>query len=813
MKCDRSNLHKLWHSSISFVITVLLTTNTSGQEHLTPEQNRLFEKYARPLLVKHCLECHAAEPGEGGLNLTSLADLRRGGDSGPAIVAGNADDSLIIQALRYESIQMPPSGSLRPGEIEGLAQWIQAGAPWPDGEKLRPTPELPADAHNWWAFRPITDPRIPTVVHSTWCRNSIDRFVLHRLEQERIEAAAVATPLRLFRRACFDLTGLPPSSKVVQTAAKLTSSHETQRVYTKLVDQLLASPAYGEHQARTWLDLVRYADSDGYRADHDRPAAKQYRDYVIRSFNQDKPYHLFITQQLAGDEVSPGDREALVATMFLRHWIYEYNQRDVETQWHEILSDITETTADVFLALGMKCARCHDHKFDPILQRDYYRMKAFFAALQPREDMPIADIPTRRAYQLELHKWEVATNEIRRQLHEIESPVLLKHSTKEGFEKFVPEIKAMVRKREANRSPYERQIAALATRQFEIHPNKLPTWLDEKTESTRVALRKQLANFQTLKPAPLPTQSFVVSDVGPVAPATLIPDDPTQEIIQPGVLTLFNPQPTVITPPAAALNATGRRTALANWIANPENPLTSRVIVNRIWQHHFGRGLVETSSDFGRLGSSPSHPKLLDWLARQFVADGWSLKRLHRQIVLSATYQQSALRPTTARLSRIDPENRLLWRMNSRRLNGEEIRDAMLVASGELVDKRRSIYLPVKRNQPNPLLALFDAPDRIRSADKRHTTTTSRQALWMTNGEWIQHRAAATTTRLHTEDATNFVDKVYRSLLGRPPGTQEQSQACQFLAGYPRPPNSTPRQAQTALVYALLNANEMIYVD
>jgi hypothetical protein len=409
--------------------------------------------------------------------------------------------------------------------------------------------------------------------------------------------------------------------------------------------------------------------------------------------------------------------------------------------------------------------------------------------------------------------------------------VLLKHATREGFDKFVPEIQEMILRRPCERSPYEHQIASLASRQFDVQPEKLPEWLDDDAEAERQELRKRLATFDFIKPDPLPTQLFVISDVALKAPPNFIAGDSAKTPIEPGFPKVLHDGPVEIEPLPVALQSTGRRSALARWIVDPTNPLTARVMVNRIWQQHFGRGLVETASDFGHLGSAPTHPELLDWLASRFIEDGWSLKKLHRRILTSSTYRQSSQRPMDERLQAIDPANTLLWRMNPRRLSGEEINDAILTASGELQNVGRAIYKPVKRNAPDELLALFDFPDRIISCDLRHRTTTSRQALVLLNGDWLQKRAGAVASLLRDLNDNQFVEEVYLRLYGRRPTVEEQALACSFcesngavgaqsvqesiyqnnVRGHSVSP--TDWQARPALVHALLISNEMIYVD
>lgn len=809
----------------------------------------LFEIHVRPTLVAHCIKCHGESKQEGGLRVTTLEDLLRGGDSGPAVVPGKPDESLVLEALRYESLEMPPSGKLNSSVADGIEAWIKAGAAWPQNLALKPTPKISEQDREWWCYQPIVDPPVPTVEGTSWCCNEIDHFILARLNEEGLEPSPEAEPYQLARRVHFALTGLPPTKEVADAVAQ-------DFDYEALVDKLLASSAYGENQARYWLDLVRYADSDGYNADHPRPEAYHYRDYVIRSFNNDKPYDRFVFEQLAGDELDPGNRDALIATMYLRHWIYEWNQRDVEGQWRAILTDVTETTSDVFLAQGLKCARCHDHKFDPLLQVDYFRMQAFFEPLLPREDQPIADLETRTKHYEQQKKWEAATDKIRARLHEIETPVLLAHATREGFVKFVKEIQGMISARRCDRTPYEHQIASLACNQFDVHPDKLNEWLTEEQQAERKKLLAELAEFDHLKPEPLPTIKFVASDVGPVSPPTIIPDAAEPVDIAPGFPTILDSEPAAIIPPPEALQSTGRRTALARWITDPKNPLTARVIVNRIWQQHFGRGLVETSSDFGRLGTPPSHPELLDWLASRFMADGWSLKKLHRLILTSATYRQSSQRTMDDQLRKVDPENLLLWRMNPRRLSGEEIHDVILATCEELGEGKRAIYLPVKRNKLDPLLALFDFPDRVASECMRHQTTTSTQALLLMNSSWLYDRATSLAGRLRDEDLDTKLRTVYQRLYFRQPTDEELVMAAEFHRAYetavqepPAADRSEPlpkkeqggekeraadaapvakteqsetktkqadaktNQADIAVLHSLLNSSEMIYVD
>ena len=604
--------------------------------------------------------------------------------------------------------------------------------------------------NSWWAFQPVYKPPVPKN-GAQWARNPVDHFIARQLDAKKLTPAKSANRRTLIRRVSLDLTGLPPTPAETKSFLEDPSPD----AYEKLVDRLLASPRYGERQASLWLDLVRYADSDGYRADHFRPEAWRYRDYVIKSFNTDKPYDLFVREQLAGDEIDPANRDALTATMFLRHWIYEHNQRDVEMQWAEILADVTNVTADVFLGLGMQCARCHDHKFDPILQKDYFRMQAFFAPMLPRASMPVGTIAERTAHYEAMQQWLQETDTLRRKLRAIEQPVLLQHATREGFDKFIDKIKVMIRKHPEDRNAYERQIAEMASRQFDLEQSKLPERLKGYTKTEWEKLRTALRPFEAKKPKLLPEIKFVVSDAGPIAPVTRIPKKDI--VVQPGFLTLLDPNDAQITPPPNGLQSTGRRTALAKWITRNDNPLTARVLVNRLWQQHFGRGLATNTSDFGKLGTPPTHPELLDWLASHLVANGWSLKKLHRLMVTSATYQQAASNTTAVE---VDPANTWFARASVQRMNAEQVRDSLLAVAGQLdlnkggpsIDaaksSRRSVYRKVIRNKPDEVMHAFDSPDHISHMPRRSVTTTAIQSLLLMNSDWIRQRSVGFATRL-----------------------------------------------------------------
>jgi mono/diheme cytochrome c family protein len=841
-----------------FAALLIAATGPIGQaaeEGPSADQVRFFEAEVRPVLAANCFKCHGQEKQKGGLRLDAAEGVLRGGDSGPAVVPGKPVESLLIEAINHEGLEMPPGGQLPAEQRAALTRWVEMGAPWPGTPALGPASASSSVAGRnrktaisdedraFWSLRPLDRPEAPAMADDHWSRNPIDRFVIARLAAEGLDPAPEADSHALIRRLFFDLTGLPPSPGEVEAFV----AHPSRTAYEALVDRLLASPRYGERWARHWLDLVRYAESDGYNQDAYRPNAWRYRDYVIRSFNGDKPYDRFVLEQLAGDEIAPGDPEMMIATSYYRLGTYEFNQSNVREQFSTILNDITDVSADVFLGLSVGCARCHDHKFDPILQKDYYRLQAFFAPLVPHDDQPLARSDEVLEYQRKLADWEELTAEIRRQLEEIERPHRERLAAV-GMRKVPPDVRELILTPIARRTPAEQQLVVFAERLVDGERARFRGSSLKGEEGERwQALQKRMHEFDRYKPDPLPTV-MTAGDVGPIAPRVFIPGDRSQEPIEPGFLTVLDPGPARIIRPPAPATFTGRRTTLARWLIRPGNPLASRVLANRIWQYHFGKGLVGTSSDFGRLGDRPSHPELLDWLATEIVARGWSFKELHRLIVTSSTYRQTALRPAPEIARLKDPENRLLWRMNTRRLDAEQIREAMLAASGELdltmggegcdaTKPRRTIYTKVIRNKRDPLLGAFDAPDGSLSTAERHVTTIPTQALLLLNGPWSLGRAQAFAQRLRSlTDAVERVSLAYQLAFGRSPTKEEEAKVLAFLDVQDRPvhdpdggiagsgsdgaevpirvrPVTSEDAALIDFCHALLNANEFLYVD
>jgi len=796
-----------------------------------------FREKVRPILVNQCFKCHSHEADKikGGLVLDSREGVITGGDTGPAVVPGDPEKSLLIKAIRYDDadLQMPPNKAggkkLPDASIAVLTEWVKLGVPWadePKGQKMasRPRGAITDEDRKWWAVRPIAKPQPPQTDKNAWVVNDIDRFILQKLYAAGLLPAPRATSEQLCRRIYFDLIGLPPTPQ--ESAAFVEASRRNPKTAVeKLVDSLLASPRYGERWARHWLDLVRYAESDGYRVDDYRPNAWRYRDYVIKSFNTDKPYDRFVQEQLAGDELWPDDPDALTATGFLCHGIYEYNNRDAVGQWTAMLNDITDTTADVFMGVGLQCARCHDHKFDPILQKDYFRLQAFFAPIRLYGEREAAS-PEQRAAQAEtLAAWEKKTAKLRQELWELEKPFRDK-AAHDATAKFPRETRAMINKPLAERTPREQQIVELAWRQveYEWSDKRFAARVKEPAKSKRAGILEAINRFNSEKPALLPVV-LTASDIGPVAPPVTIPKKPALGEIEPGFLSVLGDAPLKIEPRG---HSTGRRSAFARWLTQPENPLTARVIVNRVWQYHFGTGLAVNTSDFGKLGEAPSHPELLDWLAVTFCESGWDVKKLVRLMLTSAAFRQSSV--ITPDLAKRDPENRLYARGPRFRLDAEQLRDNALFVSGLMNSEmggrgvrpyqppniwepvgfvgansntrvytqdhgpalyRRSIYVFLKRTAPPPFVTNFDGPNREQFCAVRERSNTPLQALQLMND--VQHFEAARGFAEHimTEGGATPVDRIayaYRAVLSRKPGAEEaavvQDAFTKFLAQF-----------------------------
>ena len=689
-----------------------------------------------------------------------------------------------------------------------------------------------------WAFVPPKRPALPAVRERSWVRNPIDRFLLAALEENGLRHAPEADRPTLARRLSFDLTGLPAAPEQVDAFV----ADRAPDAYERFVDRLLASPHYGERWAQHWLDLARYADTDGFEFDQVRPDAWRYRDWVVSAFNRDMPYDQFVRLQMAGDELAPDDASAFIATGFHRCYPDMVDLNDQGLRRQNALNDITETTGLAFLGLTLGCARCHDHKFDPLPQTDFFQLQAFFTPARFRDDYPIASATERAAYESRRAGWENAVAEVQATLIRLEAPVraTLAPGDPPGLN---DEMADALRKPEAERTPADvRLVYDALAKDKRVKPGALERALGPSVAAQRRALLDALAKLKAAPPAALP-QARGLEDRGTAAPPTFVlrrgeygANGPEVGPAFPAVLCSADRRSPVIRPIG---RSTGRRTALADWLTRPDHPLTARVLVNRLWQYHFGRGIVATPSDFGTMGEEPSHPELLDWLATELVLRGWSLKAMHRLMVTSAAYRQSA-RANSAALA-ADPENSLVWRRSRQRLDGEALRDALLAVSGRLNPAlggppvfpelpaeltklsnkgavwpvstrpeerdRRSLYVFVRRNLRYPFFEAFDRPDTNASCPRRAVTTIAPQALTLLNSALANEAARGLAERIEREVGPSRdaqISRAYGLAFGRAPDATERRFARDFLER---------RGTLRHLCLALINANEFLYVE
>jgi len=723
----------------------LMLFGLSGALAAEPADARFFETRVRPLLADHCYSCHGPQKQKSDLRLDSAAAFKRGGSSGePLIDTAKPEQSLLLRLVQHADAhkRMPPKQTLSEKQIADLALWVKAGAVFPANVEASP-----GDKH--WAFQKRVDPAPPAVKDAAWAKSPLDAFVLAKLEAKNLKPAPPADRRTLIRRATFDLTGLPPTPAEVDAFLKDTSP----TAYESLINRLLASPAYGERWGRHWLDVARYADSNGLDENVAFGNAWRYRDYVVNAFNTDKPFDQFLTEQLAGDLLPASDavtrRERLIATGFLALGPKVLAEVDEKKMEMDIVDEQVDTVGQAFLGLTLGCARCHNHKFDPVTIDDYYALAGIFQSTKTMEHFK------------KVARW------------------------------------------------YENPLAT--PWQFVHAGGELPTALgvtDGAVMNTPVLLRGD-----HLTPGKLVPRRFPVILAGE-----------TQ------------------TPLAAADSG---RLALAKWLVKNDHPLTARVMVNRVWRHHFGHGIVRSVDNFGLIGEKPSHPELLDWLAARFVEGGWSVKTLHRQIMLSATYQTGS--DYNAKAAEADPDNRLLWRANVRRLEAEAIRDSLLAVSGSLdktmggpslqgiknrdylfdhtsKDKttydtrRRSVYLPVIRNNIYDVFQLFDGTDATVINGNRATTTVATQALFMLNGPLMMDSAAKLTGRLLADESLDDAARVrllYEIAYGRPPTEREADRAQTAIARFEKDVQGNDRRAKAWALFGhvVLAANEFVYVN
>ncbi len=750
-----------------------------------------FETEIRPVLLGTCFKCHGQKKTEGNFRVDALGYLTRGGDRGPALVPGKPDQSLLIQAIRrtHKDVQMPPKEPLTEAQIKAFEKWVSQGALWPDSPAVTEGDTgLPGEDH--WAYQPIVNHKVPAPkAFASRVRNDIDRFVFTQLEKQKLKPAAEADARTLIRRATFDLTGLPPTPEAIEAFVV----DKRPDAYEKLIDQLLASPAYGERWGRHWLDVVRYADTSGDGTDMPILEAYRYRDYVIDVFNEDLPYDQFLIEQIAGDHLAltePDKRfkQRMIATGYIALARRFGNSRLAD--FHLIVDNTIDTLGKGVLGMSLGCARCHDHKFDPITREDYYGLYGYFKS-------------TRYPHTGTEHQ--------------------------HGRDGLIPLT--------TDHQMYEKASAYVAQKAKLVNDTKKA---DKKKQEEIKAELKELENQHF----DLESAWAVVDGENPGDARMMIAGEPNRlgDVSPRGFIAYLNPEK-----PEIAKDQSGR-IALARWVAAKDNPLTARVMANRIWMLHFGAGIVPTPNVFGTQGQPPSHPELLDYLATQFIVSGWSIKSMHRLIMTSSAYRLSS-EAVPEGLAR-DPNNRQIWRFNRQRLDADAIRDAMLAISGTLDTQRpgahpfptekdmmgysqsrpfaadydhnhRSVYLMMRRLGKNPFMSLFDGPDTNVSTAERTTSTVPLQALFMMNSDFVRDKARALATKLEHEIPTDAdrVRRAYALTYGRAPTSNEQQDALSYLNQYADALDAgvksedRPHAAMISLCRVLMASNEFLYID
>ena len=813
-------------------------------------------KQVYAIFKQNCFECHGAAR-EAGLDLRTEAGLQKGSSRGRVVVPHKPDESKLYKAVMHTGDVSMPDGKdqLPASDLDLIKRWIEAGA------SLAAVPEAKTDTdeeakmlarreerpitpeeREYWAFKVPVRPAVPKVTRAGWTSNPIDAFLLATMDAKGLKPAPAAEKRTLIRRLYFDILGLPPSLEEVEGFVKDTSAD----AWPKLVDKVLASPHYGERWARHWMDLVRYADSGGFEFDVDRPEMYRYRDYLIDSFNKDKPYDLFVKEQLAGDEYvaerpdKASKDEAMIATGYLRLGA-EGGGRN------EALDDLVATTSLTFSAVTVQCARCHNHKFDPIPQKDYYRIQSVFFSTRDVDYslVPQAEVDANRK---ETQRIDALIKPIRGKKDQLEKPYHQQIIDREIAK--LPDYMQL-----AWKTPPEKRTEGQRLNVIQIQGTlainslrKLVTTADvvalmpPDVQAQHAKLEAEIEALDRQKPRRLasaraigergrePQPSFFLHRGSPDARGTQM---------SPGVLAVTRKSDWTFPEPPPTATSSFRRRGYAEWLVSPDNPLTARVMVNRLWQHHFGEGIVRTPSNFGKMGEPPSHPELLDWLATEFVAKGWSLKAIHRQMLTSAAYQMSTV-DIQANMN-IDPENRMFWRMPRVRLEAEIIRDAILATAGsldrtiggpaifpfidpDLFEKsskrdwrglpdsdpstwRRSLYVFSKRSIRYPMFETFDQPNLVNSTDRRNRTTIATQALILMNNPMVRFQAGQFAERVKKEagpDAAKQVARAIEIALGRPADAVERKRGLEFIkTGGP--------DGLAQFCHVLLNLNEFVY--
>ncbi|XZE17678.1 PSD1 and planctomycete cytochrome C domain-containing protein [Pirellulaceae bacterium SH449] len=766
-----------------------------------------FENKIRPILIEHCYSCHAADAKiiRGGLLVDSRDGLLEGGDSGPALIPGNVDESLLLSALKHESFAMPPDRKLPDSVIADFQTWIARGAidPRDTGNAEPPRGVDFEAAKSHWAFQPINDPVPPSVSNEGWVKSPIDRFVLAQLEAANMKPRPRADKETLIRRASFDLLGLPPTVAEVEEFL----ADESPEAFEKVVDKLLQSPHYGERWGRHWLDLVRYADSNGADENHELPNSWHFRDWVVRMINRDQPLDQFITEQLAGDLLpKTGDEqidgERLTATGMLVIGPKMLAEQDKDKMVIDIVDEQIDTVSRTMLGLTIACARCHDHKFDPITAKDYYALAGIFYSTKTMADrafvsnwlerpLPSAEIESQRVEhqkQIDATKVELAASEEAlklqtEKLNQLQTELEAAKAEAESLKQKVEAQKKEVEEAEKGMPNFTMVMAA-----DEATPTELPIHI----RGNHLTLGKEKI------------ARGIPAILAETAPQPIMPE-----------------------------NQSGRL-QLAQWLVSPENPLTARVMVNRIWMWHFGQALMRSPSNFGLRAEEPTHPDLLDYLASRLIEDDWSMKQLHRTIMNSATYQMASDVdfPESQQYAQQDPENRLLWRRTRRRLEAEPVRDSVLFVGGGLDLKiggkapdvnanRRAIYLPVNRASLYEMFSTFDYVETANHIEQRPTTTVPHQALFLLNSPIVHAQATAIAKELISrhENPQDRVRALFGILYARQPTEAELNRSMLFIEDAESrlesvtDPLERATQAWSALCRSMIAANEFVYID
>jgi hypothetical protein len=933
----------VWAAGCS--LAFLTCTQTAG---LIAQKAQVTEKDVLPILEAKCFQCHGEALKMGNLDLRTREAILKGGDKGPAVMPGKADNSLLIHRVTGKvapKMPMPPMPALSEREVAVLKDWIEQGANWGTASLTQAATSKPQQAgygndykeraineqdRQWWAFqKPVRKP-LPAMADARWAKNPIDAFIKSRMDAKGVIPAPQADRAMLIRRAYLDLIGLLPAPAEVDAFV----NDPSPQAYENLIEKLLASPHYGERWARNWLDVVRYADSSGFEHDRDLATAWRFRDYVIKAWNEDKPYDRFLIEQVAGDELDEPTLDSLTATAFYRVGPrVRFREKDNPFYRYDYLDDIVRTTFQGFMGLSVHCARCHDHKFDPVTRMDYYRTVAMFFGYV-NYDHPLMPKEQVREWERKTREVVSALEPLRKEISRIEAPYR-KAQFEANLKKLPEEVQAAIKTPVEQRSAGQKLLAAqfergggsgdgdpnfmgedpalaLITTAGQRAPNleEGPRYggsrramgggllkLNEADHQLREELLKKVSELEgqmpptpyavegirdgdfrlapdgpgdepspgkTYRPEypdlghsflPEPGSKYEVPWVHFGANGLVVEDDNKGPVVKPGyitVLTRGTPPPVAKPPKREDYATSGRRRALAEWIASPENPLTARVLVNRLWYWHFGRGIVATPGNFGKMGVAPTHPELLDWLATEFVRRGWSIKQMHRLIMNSETYKlQSSF--YNAGNAEKDPNNEFFWRYPVRRLEGEIIRDLILSASGKInleaggppffpslprrvrdgyrqgkwvltkeepATWRRSVYSYWKRGMKYPMFDVHDQPDQNVTAEKRNITTVPTQALTLLNNEFVllqaRHLAERVMRDAGAADAAAQVRMLYRIALSREPAPAELARQLEFIQkqrAFRAAAENADLAALIDLSHVMLNANEFVYIN